>query len=261
MQLLSTIGSRPGATAFLASTLFLASGASAGIAEINGGATVSVRSEVQSGGVFVDSEDSFGANVSTDPRFPIAPLDVSNTYAHGLSLGGAIAQQDVSTSLAFDSSNLSFGFSSSAAADAVAQGENAEARTRYDAFFSIEASTDTLVDVTITIDYTPGVNSDDVYAYIGVENIDALDTTFFEISGDDDELFATLTFRTMIEGGESIGINAEADYGLFSQADPGFDASLGIGFLGLSASVSVAPTPGSAALLGFAGIAASRRRR
>lgn len=261
MQPVPSFGTRPCATAFFASTLFLAAGASADIAEINGSVQLDARTQASAGGFFTNAHDRFNANFDTDPRFDLEPQSGSAAYNHNTSLNGAFAAQDVTASASYDASTAAFSFDASGGVSALTAGERGEASADFNASFSVEAATDTFVDVTITLDYTPGVNMEGAFASIRVDGVDGLDTSFFKLHGQSEAFFATLSFRAMIEEGNELSISADAQYDLFAQGDEGFDASEGLGFLGLSASVAVAPSPAPIAMLGLGSLAAARRRR
>jgi len=260
---------RISAATILASALAVAAltapAAHADISRIDGSIQIDGRTEVQSGGVFVDANDETGANIAANDDDGIDPLDAVFAYDHGLSLASAAAQQSASSSLFIDNSTLGFDYQSSARVESGPNttGESAQLEGRFDAGFDIEASSDTVLDIVIGIDYVPGSSpANDISAFIQVFGIPNQPNFDFQLSETDEPFFAQLQIRTTLEAGRTIGINAEAMYDMQTfGGDQGMPDIAELGSLALFAQVTVAPAPSSLALLGLCSLGAVRRRR
>jgi len=255
---------RLGAAAIAASAIG-ATTALGDISAIDGSIRVEGRSEVQSGGVFLDAEDQYQANINANEEEGIAPLDAVLGYDHGLSLASALGQQSASTDLFFDSSTLGFNYQSSARVESGpgAAGETAQLRGSFDAGFNIRSSTDTVLDIVIGIEYIPGAEpGNDISAFIGVNGIPNQPGFDFQINEKDEPFSARLEISTTLGAGQVIGINAEAMYDMQTfGGDQGLADIRELGSIALFAQVTVAPAPAPLALLGLGSLAATRRRR
>jgi len=255
---------RPGAAAIIASAIGVTI-AQADISRIDGSIQLDGRTEVQSGGVFVDAEDQVGSNIAANDDQGIDPLDAVFGYDHGLSLASASAQQAASSGLFFNDSTLGFEYQSSARVESGpdTSGESARLSGRFDAGFSVETDAPTTLDIVIGIVYTPGASpSDDFFASISIDGIPDQPDFAFRIDETDAPFSAELEIRTTLEAERPIGVRAESMYDMqTSGGDQGMADIADLGSIALYSQITVAPSPAPFALLGLGSLAAARRRR